>query len=167
MLQPTGAPMYQGTSSALVSISYTGTTEADIVVGNGQVSTQLVYDSVETSLITHAGMLWLAGAKSNTSIATLASGNSLFKTDGWRLYGTSVNATILGFVYSTDGITMSPTSPYAVAFLSSASLTPQQVRDAMDLIGTSSGYTLKKDVRVEMDTNSVKLDDASVGALIK
>lgn len=133
VLQPDGSPMYTGSSSALASVIYTGTTKADIYIGNGQVSNQLAYDTVETSLITHDGMKWLGGAKSETSIATLVSGNVFFMTSGWRLWGTSVNSTVLAFVYSTDGVVVDPSSPFPVAFLSSASLTPQQVRDSMAL----------------------------------
>ncbi len=136
-MQPSGAAMYQGTSDANCTVSFTGTTEADIVIGNATVTNQAAYDTTERALITLAGMQWLAGAKSDTSIATLIAGNFLFMTSGWRLIalnGSCPNAAIGAFVISTDGTPVNGANG-PVAFLSSAQLTQADVVTALGTFG--------------------------------
>ncbi len=131
--QPSGAAMYQGTSDANCTVSFTGTTEADIVIGNATVAAQACYDTVERTLVTLVGMQWLAGSKSDTSIALLFSGNWLFMTSGWRLMALNTscpNAAVGAFVVSTDGTPVDGTNG-PVAFLSSAQLTQAQVTAAV------------------------------------
>ena len=139
-LQPNGAVMYQGTSDPNCTASFTGTTEADIIIGNGAVAAQACYDTFERALITLAGMQWLASGDSATAISTLFSGYYLYMTHGIRLMAlnaSSPNAAVDAFVISTDGTPVNGANG-PVAFLSSSQLTEAQVQAAVQGLGLLS-----------------------------
>ena len=107
-IQPSGVAMYQGSTSIIASIQFTGTTEAAIYIGNGQLPVQTAIDISEVALTTtQAGMTWLAGGLGELTEYIAPTGNYLFMTHNWRLKAltsSSFNATLLGFPLSTDGI---------------------------------------------------------------
>ena len=84
-LNPDGSAMYQGTTSAYVAISFTGTTQANIDIANGTAELQPTFDETEDALVTNAGMTWLASGKSDCSQFNSAGGDHLFMSTGWRL----------------------------------------------------------------------------------
>jgi hypothetical protein len=107
-----GSAMYTATSNALCTINISGTTQANIDIGNGSVLMQEAFDMTETALATNAGMIWLA-LRGECSIFRSASGNFLFLTDNWRIRRRSAgdaNATLLSYVSSTQGIMKDPTN---------------------------------------------------------
>jgi hypothetical protein len=111
-LNADGTVMYTGTTSSLVTVSFNGTTEADIKIGNGSVNVQTVLDATETSLATNPGMIWLAGGRGECSEFLSANGNFIFLSSGWRFeVATSGNAsTVNGFAISSDNITTNTTN---------------------------------------------------------
>jgi hypothetical protein len=120
-LGPDGSVMYTATSNGLISVAFNGTTEADISIGNGVVSTQAVLDASETALITNPGMIWLA-SKAECSQFISAAGSFEFLSAGWRfkaLNTSSPNATVNGFAISTDGTPLNGVNG-PVTFLSSS-----------------------------------------------
>lgn len=124
-LNPDGTSMYQGTTSALVDVSFNGTTQANIDIGNGAASLQNVFDETEDALITNAGMIWLASGKSDCSQFNSAGGDYLFMSTGWRLrraVAGDVNATVNSFVVSADGVVVDGVNG-GVQFLTSDSPT--------------------------------------------
>lgn len=105
-LLPDGSPMYQGTTSALCAVSFSGITNAFIDIGNGTAPLQATFDECEDALITAAGLRWLASGKDDVSQFNSAAGDFFFITTAWRLrraLPSDSNATILAFVQSTDG----------------------------------------------------------------
>lgn len=105
VLTPEGNPMYQGTSSALVAVSYdTGFTYIDI--GNGTPTLQAIYDEYEDYLVTSDGMDWVIGGYDGVTIFNSAGGDFLFMTGNIRLRRATagdVNATVPAFAQSVDG----------------------------------------------------------------
>lgn len=105
-VNPDGSDMYQGTTSSLVSVSFSALTTAFIDIGNGTAPLQAVFDESEDALCTQAGMGWLAANRDDLSQFNSAGGDFLFLTSGWRLRRASpgdTNATIQAFVQSVDG----------------------------------------------------------------
>lgn len=105
-LNPDGTAMYQGTSSSICAVTFSGTTTAYIDIGNGTVPLQAAFDEAEDSLTTTGGMRWLASGKSDVSQFNSGSGDFLFLTSGWRLRRAAAgdsNATVQAFVQSSDG----------------------------------------------------------------
>lgn len=124
-LNPDGTSMYQGTTSSLVSVSFNGTTQANIDIGNGSAGLQATFDETEDALLTNDGMAWLASGKSDCSQFNSAGGDYLFMSTGWRLRRASagdVNATMNSFVVSADGIVVDGVNG-GVQFLTSDSPT--------------------------------------------
>jgi len=107
LIQSTGAIMYQGSTNSLCTVSFTTDPGyADILIGNGQVTVQNVFDISENALVTSSGLAWLANGFSNNQIFLAPTGNFLFLSHDWRLKAlntTSPNAQVLGFPLSTDG----------------------------------------------------------------
>lgn len=60
--------MYTASTSALCTVTFTGTTQANIAIGDGSVSTQTAFDETEVALATNNGMIWLASGKGECSI---------------------------------------------------------------------------------------------------
>ena len=126
-LNADGSVMYTGSSSALATVSFNGTTEADIKIGNGSVSVQTILDTTETALTapnvgntTSPGMIWLASGKGECSQFLSANGNFIFLSSGWRFeVATAGNAsTVNGFAVSADNVTTNTTNGL-VTFLTS------------------------------------------------
>lgn len=121
-VQPDGTVMYTASSSALIDVSFSGTSQLNIDIGDGIVSAQEVLDEVETALSTPAGMAWYAGGKSDVSMALLSAGNFIFVTDEIKFRRRSagdVNATVNAFAISTQGVVTDGLNG-AVTFLSSS-----------------------------------------------
>ena len=124
-LNPDGTAMYAGSSSLLCEVSFDGTTQANIDIGDGVVTLQEAFDESETSLATNDGMIWLASGKSDTSQFNSAGGDYFFLSTGWRLRRASagdVNATIESFVIGADGTVVDGVNG-SVQFLTSDSPT--------------------------------------------
>jgi hypothetical protein len=105
-LNPDGTIMYTGSTNSLVTVTFTGITEADINIGNGPASVQNVLDISENALITSAGLYWLSTGLGELTQYNSASGNFLFMTTKWRLKAlntSSPNAQLNGFAVSADG----------------------------------------------------------------
>lgn len=112
-LTPSGEPMYTGTTSALVAVSISGTTNAYIDIGNGTAPLQETFNETELALVTQAGMEWLAAGKDDVSIFDSGSGDYLFLTAGWCLRRASAgaaNAAIEAYVASADGVIVDDTN---------------------------------------------------------
>jgi hypothetical protein len=124
-LNPDGSAMYTATTSALCAVSFTGTTQANIDLGDGTVSLQAAFDETEDALVTNNGMVWLASGKSDTSQFNSAGGDYLFLSTGWRLRRASAgdaNATLNAFAVSADGTVVDDVNG-GVQFLNSDSPT--------------------------------------------
>lgn len=120
VLTPTGTPMYQGTSSALVQVSFSGGF-AYIDIGNGSPSLQNIFDACEDALYTDAGIDWIINGNDSTAIFNSFGGDYLFLTGGWRIRRWHVGdslATVPAFVQSTEGIPVDETNG-PVAYLTS------------------------------------------------
>jgi len=105
-LTPSGGAMYTASTTALATISFTGTTQANIQIGNGEVTAQQAFDMTETALTTNAGMIWLS-IRGECSIFLSFWGNYLFMSSAWRLqrwHSGDVLATLDAFVTSSDGV---------------------------------------------------------------
>lgn len=112
-LTPSGDPMYTGTTSALVSVSIPGTTNAYIDIGDGTAPLQESFNEAELALVTQAGLEWLAAGKDDVSVFDSGSGDYLFLTAGWRLRRASAgdaNAAIEAYVTSADGAIVDDTN---------------------------------------------------------
>ncbi len=112
-LTPSGDPMYTGTTSALVSVSIPGTTNAYIDIGDGTAPLQESFNETELALVTQAGLEWLAAGKDDVSVFDSGSGDYLFLTAGWRLRRASAgdaNAAIEAYVTSADGVIVDDTN---------------------------------------------------------
>lgn len=124
-LNPDGSAMYTATPSALCAVSFTGTAQANIDLGDGTVSLQAAFDETEDALVTNNGMIWLASGKSDTSQFNSAGGDYLFLSTGWRLRRATAgdaNATLNAFAVSADGTVVDDVNG-GVQFLTSDSPT--------------------------------------------
>lgn len=121
LIQPNGTPMYTGTTSPLLDVSFAGD-KCFIDIGNGRVTGQEVHNEVENALVTQAGCEFLA--KNNCSIVTfiaLSAGNFLFLGQGFRIRRRSpsdVNALVAAFAVPIDGVVVDGANG-GVSFLSS------------------------------------------------
>ena len=105
-LTPQGDPMYAASTSSLVTVSFNGTTQANIDIGDGIAELQPTFDETEDALVTQSGMEWLCDGKSDTSLFNSAGGDYLFLSTGWRLRRASAgdaNATLNAFCIGADG----------------------------------------------------------------
>jgi hypothetical protein len=106
VLTPEGAPMYQGTTSALVNVEQDGV-YAHIDIGDGTPSVQNIYDAAEDWLATDAGIDWIIAGGDGISIFNSFGGDFIFETDNWRIHrwhAGDTKATVPAFVQSTQGI---------------------------------------------------------------
>lgn len=120
--QPDGSVMYTGTTDALVDIEFTGTTQLNIDIADGLVSSQTVLDEVEQALTTSSGMAWLAAGGGEMAIANLSAGNFIFMDDNVRFRRNApgdVNATVNAFAISTQSVVTDGLNG-SVTFLSSS-----------------------------------------------
>ena len=108
LTQPSGSPMYTGSSSALLSVvPVADGSQMSVRIGNGIVTAQQVLDESEGVLSTVAGMKYLANGGGRIESATLATGTFLFLKSNVRLVRDTVtdsSATVEAFVTSSDGI---------------------------------------------------------------
>ena len=144
LIQSTGAIMYQGSTNSLCTVSFaTDTGYADILIGNGQVTVQNVFDISERSLVTTSGMVWLANGLSNNQIFLAPTGNFLFLTHNWRLKALNVsspNAQVLGFPLSTDGTPINSANGNILIFSTTqATDTATAVWNAINTTYTTAG----------------------------
>lgn len=106
VLTSTGTPMYQGTTSALVQVTFAGG-YAYVDIGNGTPSLQNIFDACEDALYTANGIDWIIDGYDSTAIFNSFGGDYLFLTGGWRIRRWHVGdslATVPAFVQSTEGI---------------------------------------------------------------
>jgi hypothetical protein len=116
-----GLAMYTGATSALVAVTFTGTTQANIDIANGTATLQASFDESEVALCTNDGLTWIAAGKDDLAIFNSASGDYLFMTDDWRLRRASAgdnDATLQAFAISTQGVVVDGTNG-GVMFLTS------------------------------------------------
>lgn len=102
---PDGTPMYQGTTSALVQVTFAGG-YAYIDIGDGTPPLQAIYDMTEDALATDTGLEWLIDGGDGVSVFNSGAGDFLFMTGGWRLrrwHAGDSNATVPAFAQSVDG----------------------------------------------------------------
>jgi hypothetical protein len=141
-INPDGSVAYQGSTSSLVSTSFTGLTEADIIIGNGAISVQNAFDASETALVTAAGLAWLAGGLGELTEYNSFDGNFLFMTHNWRLKAlntSSGNATLYGFPISADGNPINTTNGNIII---ASNTTAQQLVAALLAASTSTYNTV-------------------------
>lgn len=101
-----GSPMYQGTTSALVTVVISGTSFIYLDIGNGVAPIQAAFDEAEDALVTAAGLRWLAAGRDDIAIFPTSSISYLFLTNLWRLRRESAgyaSAAIEAYASSTDG----------------------------------------------------------------
>lgn len=130
-LTPEGLPMYVGTSSSLIDITFMGISTAYIEIGDGTAVLQTTLDEAEDALCTNAGLFWLASGLNDVSIFNSFGGDFLFLTSGWRLLRRSAgdsSATIQAYVVSEDGIAVDESNG-GVQFLTSD--TPEAIAEAV------------------------------------
>jgi len=113
-LLPDGTIMYQGTTSALLSIMpLPDGSRMNIRVGDGAVSAQNIFDETEDALQTQDGMTYICNGGGQVSIAVLPVGTFVFMEINVRVIRDAIgdiNATINAFVQSTDGIVLDGTN---------------------------------------------------------
>lgn len=120
-LLPDGSPMYAGTTSSLVDVSFGA--NAFIDIGNGAASLQAIFDETEQGLTTSDGMSWLATGGDDIAQFNSGSGDFLFLTRGWRLRRRSVGdigAQVQAFAQSSEGVPVDGVNG-SVSFLTSDS----------------------------------------------
>jgi len=149
-LQPNGDPMYTGTTSSLVAVSFDVSDPGDpfcyIDIGDGQADAQAVIDEIEDALETEDGCKFLAFTDgSQVTFANLSAGTFLFMGTKYRLRalaGGQANTAVGAFVISTDGTPVDGSNG-SVAFLSANNTDwtdeeREQIRDAMGVDGTKT-----------------------------
>lgn len=125
---PNGTIMYQASNSLLATIAFTGTTQANIRIWDGEVSAQQAFDMTETALVTNAGMIWLT-IRWECSIFLSSWGNYLFLSDKWRIQRRTagdVNASLSAFVTSSEGVVVDNVNGWVQFLSSSGGLTIEQ-----------------------------------------
>jgi len=143
-----GASMYQGTTSSLVQVVFSGG-YAYIDIGNGTPPLQAIYDMVENALVTANGIDWLLGGNGTISIFKSIGGNFLFLSDKWRArrwHAGDINSTVPAYIQSTDNTPTDGTNG-PVYFLTSD--TPTSVAAA---VRTALAVEL---ARIDINTSSV------------
>jgi hypothetical protein len=107
-LQPDGNDLYSGSSSAVLSIvPHADGSRMNVRVGDGAVSSQVIFDEVEDALQTEDGMSFLMNGGGEVSFANLPTGIFVFMGSNVRLIRDNAgdsNATVNAFVQSTDGV---------------------------------------------------------------
>jgi hypothetical protein len=107
ILNADGSEAYEGSTSALLAVSFSGTANGYLDIGDGAVTPQQCFDETEVALSTSDGMDWLAAGKASISSSESFGGDFLYLSAGWRLRRASagdVNATLQAFAVSADGI---------------------------------------------------------------
>lgn len=114
LTQPSGAAMYLGSSSALLSVvPNPDGSRMNIRIGNGTVTAQQILDECEDALATNDGMKYLSNGGGRVEFAALPTGTFLFMKSNVRLIRDNVgdsSATVEAFVTSTDGIILDNTN---------------------------------------------------------
>tara|TARA_R110002167_G_scaffold45515_3_gene136729 strand:+ start:3556 stop:5958 length:2403 start_codon:yes stop_codon:yes gene_type:complete len=139
LTQPSGSPMYTGSSSALLSVAPVADGSKMLVrIGNGFVTAQEVFDEVEDALATTVGMEYLSNGGGRIELAVLPTGTFLFLktniTDGIQMIRDSApdaSATVGAFISSTDG-TVVDGSNGEIQFISSTGITAAAVKAEVD-----------------------------------
>lgn len=106
LTQPSGAAMYTGSNSALLSVvPNPDGSRMNIRIGNGTVTAQQIFDECEDALATNDGMKYLANGGGRVEFAALPTGTFLFMKSNVRLIRDNVgdsSATVEAFVTSSD-----------------------------------------------------------------
>jgi len=114
LTQPSGSPMYTGSSSGVLTVVPTADgSRMNVRIGNGTVTAQQVLDESEVALSTVAGMEYLGNGGGRIEFASLATGTFLFLKDNVRLIRDNAgdsSATVEAFVTSSDGIILDNTN---------------------------------------------------------
>jgi hypothetical protein len=114
LTQPSGSPMYTGSTSSVLSVvPATDGSRMNVRIGNGTVTAQQVLDESEAALSTAAGMEYLGNGGGRIEFATLATGTFLFLKDNVRLIRDNAgdsSATVEAFVTSSDGVILDNTN---------------------------------------------------------
>ena len=141
-IAPSGSSEYTASSSALLDVTFTGTTQGNIDIGEGTVTYQEVFDECEVAMATSAGMTWLAASLSEVAKFSSFGGNYVFLPTKWRLRrraAGNVNATLGAFAISADGTPTDSTNG-SVAYLTSDTAT--QVAAAVMAYVIETGSTM-------------------------
>ena len=108
--QPSGTPMYTGSTSSLLNVEVIpATPRINLRIGNGTVSAQNIYDETEDVLMTSLGMQYLARGNNSLTIALLPTGTFIFMQNNVRLVRDSASdssATVEAFATSTESIVL-------------------------------------------------------------
>ena len=114
LTQPSGSPMYTGSSSGVLSVvPETDGSRMNVRIGNGTVTAQQVLDESEVALSTAAGMEYLGNGGGRLEFASLATGTFLFLKTNVRLIRDTApdsSATVEAFVTSSDGVILDSTN---------------------------------------------------------
>lgn len=136
-----GSVAYTTSIDDNVTIDYDGVIQADIVIGDAQVSTQNLYNAFENSTITAEGLAWIKAINSNVSFINTPSGYFIFLGELIRIRKGDVvyiNSAISAFIISADGTVTNPING-AVTFLAGISISQFQ-----EAIWTYEERTLNK-----------------------
>jgi hypothetical protein len=158
LLTVNGVVMYTATSSANITVTYDFVTPClCIEIGNAIVSPQTIFDEVELSLVTPDGMKWQNTYQTLTRFAELPNlGASLFMEGNIRLKRSlagDTNASISGYVSSTDGIVVNGVNGNVLYALG---LTIAEVQAGL---ATEVNATSNKDsIITEVNANETKID---------
>ena len=114
LTQPSGAAMYLGSSSALLSVvPNPDGSRMNVRIGNGTVTAQQILDECEDALATNDGIKYLSNGGGRVEFAALPTGTFLFMKSNVRLIRDNVgdsSATVEAFVTSTDGVVLDNTN---------------------------------------------------------
>jgi hypothetical protein len=136
-----GSVAYTDSTDSNVTIDYDGILEADVVIGDAQVSTQNLYNAFENSAITSKGLAWIKAINSNVSFINTPSGYFIFLGELIRIRKGNIayiNSAISAFIISADGTVTNPING-AVTFLAGISISQFQ-----EAIWTYEERTLNK-----------------------
>jgi len=114
LTQPSGAAMYTGSTSALLSVvPNPDGSRLNIRIGNGTVTAQQILDECEDAIATNDGMKYLSNGGGRVEFASLATGTFLFLKTNVRLIRDNIgdsSATVEAFVTSSDGVILDNTN---------------------------------------------------------
>jgi len=154
VLTSDGNPMYQGTTSALVQVGFSGG-YAYIDIGDGTPPLQAIYDACEDALYTDAGITWIIDGGDGISIFESSAGDFCFMTGGWRVrrwHAGDANATVPAFCQSVDGVVVDDVNG-SVTF---------QTSDNPTTIAAAVWAHLSRTLTGVADANIVKVNSVTV-----
>lgn len=106
-----GGLMYSGTNSSLVDVDFEFSPFQATITLNGTATPQQIFDKFERELLTTDGMSWsLRQGTIVTQDDIPGVGPILFMQGNIRLFTTNLNGGVAGYVLSTDGVPVDPSS---------------------------------------------------------